>query len=98
MNVNISDSGIKLQLVEECGELQQVLCKTLRERCKGAFPVRKTTGTLYEELAEEIADVELLLGALMRRLGPDFCEAVSGWKIRKVEEREELRKEVGEFL
>lgn len=98
MNANISDSGIKLQLVEECGELQQVLCKTLRECCKGSFPVRKPSGIVYEELAEEVADVELLLGALERRLGPEFCSMVLEWKNRKVNEREELRKEVGEFL
>lgn len=94
MNERLSNQGIIIQLIEEMSELTQVLSKKLRAETTGTFPPRCTSSEIDEHLAEEIADVEMMIMAIKNRFGVDFQLDVEMEKERKLLTRPSLYEEL----
>ena len=70
--------GVEAQLrmaVEECAELSEAICHYFRGRC-----TRQT-------LAEEVADVEIMMEQLRAIIGEDLVSEVKNKKLKRLEER-----------
>ena len=70
--------GIDAQLrmaIEECAELSEAICHYFRGRC-----TRQT-------LAEEVADVEIMMEQLRAIIGEDLVSEVKNKKLKRLEER-----------
>jgi len=63
-------------LQEECGELIVAVSHCLREREDGV-----------KEMAEELADVYIMVGQMMEYLGPDIIEHIVNCKLSRVKEK-----------
>lgn len=94
MNTRLSDEGIMIQLVEEMAELTQCLCKKLRDSTPGTFVIRCEKSELENHLVEEFADVEMMMQALKKRLGIEFCLNVEYEKEKKLLTRQALYEEL----
>ena len=74
------ESGQLLMVIEECSELSKALCKYFR---------RSDTRT-FDDIVEEMADVEIMLSQMKYMLGADgrkLFYAAKGRKIRRLEKR-----------
>lgn len=78
------------QLVEECAELIQAISKYRRAKAGAGLPLPDYKGTVVlENLIEEIADVEIMLGQVkyLLNIPEEDLEAVKLFKINRTKER-----------
>ena len=74
------------QLVEECAELIQAVSKYRRAKATGVQP---TLNLVFENLVEEIADVEIMLEQVkyLLQIPEDELEAVKLFKVNRTRDR-----------
>lgn len=94
MNTRLSNEGVMIQLIEEMAELTQVLGKELRISTPGTFAIRVAKEEVREHLVEEVADVEMMLQALKKRMGTEFQLQVEFQKEEKLLTRQALYDEL----
>jgi len=68
-------------MIEECSELIKALCKLKRAHHPS------DTGALVNDICEEIADVEIMVGQMRHIFGPD---EVDSWWAEKIDRLEKL--------